>query len=550
MDAGINRFGDGSVCGVVGDASSAMASNCSGLDLSSVSVLCQPFADCFLGVAGLLRHFVARLDAESYEASPSSGLPFAHFEVVSPGCLQSSLLSVLDNGSREVVLFAPVISKHELSGLRECLARVISHGVKIYWLASSGASCLEEQCSGLAGMRVVRTVNQWQGAELILFGESGESCLASPGFDFGHPGLWPYVWYGVDLLLSCTAGGRFSSIFGGEFLRQVGCVPFRLSERGSRLAHFYPALGFPLLSLGNEEAVDVKRRLVALSGSGLDILVSGPVGSGREAAARLLHGLGGKGSRDLRVWDCARSDSRFRGEELSSYLGDDWLFLNIDQLSFESQLELAGLLCNRVQELRARLGKVSGRGPGGVAGVPRIFSTALSSGPDFAAGLCPELCYRLWQAELVLPGLGRLCPEPADIWSVGSYLAYRLASLRGGVGGPGPALSILEERALDLCSHAWPGNYLELWQWLSRLLYLPGASGRLGGVYDGPSEPATSFPGQDGAAREGPGLPARLEEVVRRYVREADQSRGGLSRSDLARRLGISRGTLYRYLRS
>jgi sigma-54 dependent transcriptional regulator, acetoin dehydrogenase operon transcriptional activator AcoR len=96
----------------------------------------------------------------------------------------------------------------------------------------------------------------------------------------------------------------------------------------------------------------------------------------------------------------------------------------------------------------------------------------------------------------------------------------------------------LDEAALArLARHAWPGNFRELRSVLTRALLLAGAGRRLGADDIGRVMPSAAI-----------AAPSSLQQVAGDAVRREFERCGG-SVSRTARTLGISRTTVYRYLR-
>jgi transcriptional regulator of acetoin/glycerol metabolism len=140
-----------------------------------------------------------------------------------------------------------------------------------------------------------------------------------------------------------------------------------------------------------------------------------------------------------------------------------------------------------------------------------------------------DLYYRIAQHTVHLPAL-------RDIADRSGLIRNFWGQLGGGAGGPALSDAVVE----CLAASAWPGNFRQLMGVLRSLqvLAVPGAMVGLDDLPDELRRPAPA-PLADGAA---------LSEIERGAMEQALEACEG-NMSAAARRLGISRSTLYRRLR-
>jgi len=198
--------------------------------------------------------------------------------------------------------------------------------------------------------------------------------------------------------------------------------------------------------IGRSPAVrEAKRRLLALGGLHLPLLVSGEGGTGRRHAAHLLHDLRGQ-----------RGRFRFAGpdEQIPQPFRHETLFVSdVETLNTGNQLRLL-----RFVERQEGSPEESGAVVAATTCHPRELAAR--------AGFRQDLADRLSRFSISLPPLrDRL----ADLPALAEHLA-RAHAQRLGCSPPPialPALRILE-------AHPWPGNVLELDRLMERLVAFSG----------------------------------------------------------------------------
>jgi two-component system response regulator HydG len=290
-------------------------------------------------------------------------------------------------------------------------------------------------------------------------------------------------------------------------------------------------------------ATEVMRRLFQLIGraaeSDLNVCIEGESGVGKELVATHIHRLSSRAQGPLVTLNCgaipdALLESELFGHEKGAFTGADHRRLGKFELADHGTLFLdeVGDLSARGQValLRAIQQQQITRVGGNVA--VQVDNRILSASNQPLARLVEQgrfradLYYRLNNLTLVVPALRE---RPDDIpLLVGPILsALRLRMNR--------ELTDLSPSFYDkLRRHAWPGNVRELQHVLAQAALLEDGPVLLGRHFT----PAASV----GAAM--PDVESARRERVRQALREA-----GGNKSRAAQRLGVSRKTLYAWMR-
>lgn len=253
--------------------------------------------------------------------------------------------------------------------------------------------------------------------------------------------------------------------------------------------------------------------------SSVRVLVQGETGTGKECLVREAHAAcGPKG--DLVVLRCASMSLGRLTVELAMLAapgsGHTLLLDEVGELDALSQAALLAWIDDRAEP------------PTG----PKLIATtqhdlgAAAAAHRFRA----DLLYRLRGLAVSLPPLRRR----SDFEACARHTLSRIAPQ-----------AQLDGRALDLLRrHAWPGNWRELQSVLTRAWYdLPASRGGAPASIDATRLAALLGPE---AAADAQASVLQLE-TTNRVLRELERQAGSISAT--ARRLGISRNTVYRHLR-
>jgi DNA-binding NtrC family response regulator len=273
------------------------------------------------------------------------------------------------------------------------------------------------------------------------------------------------------------------------------------------------------------------------------VLITGESGTGKSLMARAIHDLSGSPGRFVQV-NCASLpgsllESELFGHEKGAFTdakslkrglielahGGTLLLDEIGALPMDLQAKL--LLCLESQEIR-RLG--------GTQAIPIVTRVVAATNEDLAARINErmfraDLYYRLDVAAIKMPALREI---PEVIPDMVTHFVQVLCKEHDR-----PVPPIDEASLAALASYPWPGNARELRNAIERALIFH-ESGPLvvrGAQLDGP-------PGVEGG-----GFTAEagltLEEVERRYLAATLEKNSDEPLEETARRLGISRKTLW-----
>lgn len=281
------------------------------------------------------------------------------------------------------------------------------------------------------------------------------------------------------------------------------------------------------------------RRCDGFARHGGPVLVVGEPGSGRALLARRLHENGPRGERPFLRLDCAGGDGATLAWELEGEAGDGTggllaradggtlLLTGIEALPAALQMEVLRL----VRDGTWRRRRDGGEQPLDI----RVIATAGEglAGLAEAGRFRPDLYFRL---RLMTVRVAPLRERRQDLLPLLDHFLTRLE------GSTLTARSVFDTPALvALAEHAWPGNVAELellaqQAWLNRrhgLAVVLRRDDREGALrVEEAADPAMAGPARPGGAA--------LHSVL---------ARTGGNKARAARQLGVSRMTLYRWLR-
>ncbi|MCK4940246.1 MAG: sigma-54-dependent Fis family transcriptional regulator [Rhodospirillaceae bacterium] len=289
------------------------------------------------------------------------------------------------------------------------------------------------------------------------------------------------------------------------------------------------------------------------------ILVSGPSGSGKEVAARMLHDRSARSSGPFVVVNCATMEPGRMEEELfgvEAHADDDeggrkigyfeaahkgTLFL--DEVT-DMPLETQGKIVRVLQEqIFSRVGSQTK-----VQVDVRVVSSASKNIQDeVAAGnLREDLFYRLSVVNIDMPPLNNRRED------IPALAAYFLSQTGRRTGQPVRALS--EDAVATLQAYDWPGNVRELKNVMERLMIMvPGGAGDAISADDLPSDVTGSGDEKnamnDNSMVMGMALRDAREQFERDYL-SAQITRFGGNISKTAEFVGMERSALHRKLKS
>lgn len=334
----------------------------------------------------------------------------------------------------------------------------------------------------------------------------------------------------------------------------------RRATETERLRREYEALkervGFDVELTGTSPQINqVRATLKRVAATGSRVLISGPAGSGKEVAARLLHQWSPRAGAPFVVVSAARmtpervEDALFGVEEggenvragLFEQAHGGTLFLDdVADMPLTTQAKILRVLTEQVFQRvgGARWVRVD---------VRVISATGRDLSAEIAAGRFREdLYYRLNVVPVRLPPLSE---RREDVAELARYFLARFAAERG---MPTPAIS--EDALAALQTYDWPGNVRQLRNVIERTMILTPAD-RMAEIdidmlpSEVTAEPARLVPGQ--AVRSIMGTPLReaREAFEREYLRaQIRRFSGNISRT--AAFIGMERSALHRKLKA
>ncbi|MFJ2994844.1 sigma-54-dependent Fis family transcriptional regulator [Pandoraea sp. NPDC087047] len=340
----------------------------------------------------------------------------------------------------------------------------------------------------------------------------------------------------------------------GELLLAMLRAPARAVRRVTRLPDAVPTT--PPEPFADPALAREFSRACRVFAHDVPVLIRGETGSGKEVFARAVHAASARASGPFVALNCAAIPESLIESELFGYVGGSFtgarkegmhgklwqanggtLFLDeIGDMPFAMQTRLLRVLEDRmVMPL------------GGGEPVPLDIRVLSATHRDLSERIAQrqfreDLFYRLSGLEITVPPL-REREDKLDL------IRRLLAQTRTGTPGQGGAVSVTEAAQDRLCTYAWPGNVRQMRSVIRTLVALSE-----NGVItfdDLPNElrdaQVVALMGSSGSSAERP-EEAPLDAAERQALRAAlDACQGQVSAA--ARRLGVSRNTLYRKLK-
>lgn len=324
----------------------------------------------------------------------------------------------------------------------------------------------------------------------------------------------------------------------------------------------------------NPNAIDLLReRTVKVGRSGLNTLIIGETGTGKESLAWYLHDFSIRGDKPFLALNCAF----FEGERLESELfGHEQGAFTDAKKAKRGLVEAAdggALFLDELPEMaprvQAKLLRFLQDGSYTRLGGTRMFRADVriisAAQPGRLDTLRPDLYYRIADVELHTVPLRDM--KERDVVNIACNLAYRLmwqpviSAAGEGILTPDIIREIwrvvaLPENATALSGYSWPGNMRELSTMTKRLVLLGDdifAELRHAGGDENGSGEWDRFVKPIGAMEEIQGRNVILKELQPAFVRHLVSCLGGWGRikpTKLAEALGCSYNTLMSYRES
>jgi two-component system nitrogen regulation response regulator NtrX len=290
------------------------------------------------------------------------------------------------------------------------------------------------------------------------------------------------------------------------------------------------------------------------------VLISGPAGSGKEVAARLLHKLSDRAAKPFVVLNCASMDPESIGTELfgiETTNGDSLarkigtleaahkgilLLDEVGDMPYETQGKIVRVLQEQIFERIGGITKVK-------VDVRVVATTSRDLGDEMAKGNFREdLFYRLSVVPIILPPLSS---RVEDIPLLAEHFIKQAA-----LSNRRPARILAEDAVAALQAYPWPGNARELRNVIERLLIMtPGEANEPLGAEMLPSEISLCNSESSEANTDnisgtiGLSLKKARELFEKEYLQsQINRFGGNISRT--ASFIGMERSALHRKLKS
>lgn len=227
--------------------------------------------------------------------------------------------------------------------------------------------------------------------------------------------------------------------------RLLATVERAVALRRARLAAApAPAGEEALLLLGEAPPIDAARRLIARVGpTDAAVSISGPPGSGKTLAARLLHRASARAERPLVVLDAAGADLATIEARVHAATDATLLIESVDELAPALQPELARKL-----------------------GAVRVLATSRLGRDALRRALASDLRYRLNTVEIALPPLAGRDDDAV-------LLARHFLALFAGRHAQ-PLRTLTDEAMRAIAADSWPDGVHGLRQTIERAVLLGG----------------------------------------------------------------------------
>ena len=283
----------------------------------------------------------------------------------------------------------------------------------------------------------------------------------------------------------------------------------------------------------SEEISDIREMLNRVAPLPTSVLFTGDSGTGKEVAARTLHGLSSNADKPFVPVNCAAISAESLANELFGQLipnsdgpdshRDGLLFharggtLFLDEIA-EMPMVVQGALLRVIEEMRIRP-------VGSTREVPLNLRFMFASNADLqqcvdAGDFRADLYHRINVVQIQMPNLVQ---RKGDILELSNMFMQKFSESFGV-----PPLPLTEGVLMKLSCYDWPGNVRELRNLIERSLIVG------------------EFPPEFNDAAHGDlGLVDSLEAVERRHILTILNECDG-SRAEAARRLGVSRKTIDR----
>ncbi|WP_028535114.1 sigma-54-dependent Fis family transcriptional regulator [Paludibacterium yongneupense] len=349
---------------------------------------------------------------------------------------------------------------------------------------------------------------------------------------------WGYRQPGVPMLLSRSDGSRLFVLLELGRARALSCpVPDTSPRQRDPLA---------AIDCGDDKLAAVVDKARKLIGKPIAILLQGESGVGKEFFARALHASGPRHAAPFVAVNCAAIPENLLEAELFGHVPtlcrDEWQGrlreANGGTLYIEEIGDLPLPLQARLLDVLRKKHLIPLGGDAIAIDIVLICATQRDLKAEVGAGrFNADLYYHI-------NGMTLRCPPLRERSDFAPLLAHLLEEL-----APGRMISLEPALTSAFATYSWPGNLNQLTNALRAACTLlePGET-RIGWQHL-PDDLAEELRWQSSAPSDTTDAPENLRELsATTMARAIAQSHGNMS--EAARRLGISRNTLYRHMRA
>ncbi|GAB6043515.1 sigma-54-dependent transcriptional regulator [Endothiovibrio diazotrophicus] len=304
----------------------------------------------------------------------------------------------------------------------------------------------------------------------------------------------------------------------------------------SELAEAYPVAGM----VGECPAMrEVRTRIAKVAPTDTTVLVLGESGTGKELVARAVHEQSGRRDAPIITVNCAAIpegliESELFGHEKGAFTGAVGMREGLVEAADGGTLFLDEI-GELPQSAQARLLRVLQEGEirrVGAAHVRRVNVRLIAATHRDLQAMVEQGAFRedlYFRLNVVRVDLPPLRERGGDIETLAGFLLDKACRRLNR-----PAMGLTGEALAAIRGHRWPGNVRELENAVERAVILG----------DGEAVTAEHL-GLEGTAAEAAGGPAEGESLEEYFVRFVRRHQGAMTETELARRLGISRKTLW-----
>lgn len=294
-------------------------------------------------------------------------------------------------------------------------------------------------------------------------GGSGLDLLADVKKNFSHVPVIVMTAYGsIDTASAAIARGAFDYLIKPLDLQRTLAVVERAVGTRAIAIEVVPGTAVDTALVGDAPAMqEVCRRIALAATSSMPVLMSGPTGSGKEVAARLIHRFSSRKDAAFVAVNCGTLDSSGAGVELFGRAATEG---TVTQGLFSAAhggtllLDEVGDLPAAVQGSLLRILDDQQVRPVGSSSSHAVDVRIIAiTNRDIAneAGFRTDLFHRLSGMSVVMPALA---DHRSDIPLLTSHLLSRVATRLG------RSLALTEAALTAIHEAAWPGNVRELRQ--------------------------------------------------------------------------------------